>query len=206
MPRIFRFVVLVGLSACAITVAPTASGQASLTQHLIWKQLHGKALMQTLERLSLHLNGDQRVTTGVCPSNTLFTLTNVNSGKLAEVYHSQTGNGANVDQWARNNTATQIWCLPSSIVTATWIPIRNDNSGKCLDVYNFGTSNGTNVQQWSCSGKANQLWSFYEDQFNQITVTNKNSGKCLEVYRWATNDGGNVDQWSCLGQANQLWR
>jgi hypothetical protein len=46
-----------------------------------------------------------KVTQAAVPS----TIVNDHSGKCAEVYHSQTSNGANVDQWSCNGTATQTW-------------------------------------------------------------------------------------------------
>ena len=42
-------------------------------------------------------------------SNGYVTLTNVNSGKVLDVYGGSSANGANVQQYSSNNTYAQKW-------------------------------------------------------------------------------------------------
>ena len=81
----------------------------------------------------------------------VYELVNVNSGKCLEVYHSSTANGAGVDQWPCNGTATQLWVYVGGAHV-------NFNSGKCLEVYHSSTASGAKVDQWTCNGTSTQYW------------------------------------------------
>lgn len=145
------------------------------------------------------------------------------TGKVLEVYDSNTSDGAEVDQWDYNATATQYWC---AVVTGYWngytiYNIINDNSGKCLDLTLDNTTDGTNLQQWTCIGDENQDWMARPgltcdsngcSQNGTITwavATERASftgyGYVMEVYNWNTNDGANIDIWTNDEGANQQW-
>ncbi len=141
------------------------------------------------------------------------TMVNNHSGKCGEVYHSQTGNGANVDQYSCNGTFTQDWYFDFWGIDQYGNPIGNIvniNSGKCFEVYNWGAGNGSNVDQWNCAplnqSHSNQLWDmngpFIEavgaSQYRKLIVV-------AEVYNWSTSNYGNVDIWQSYGDANQMW-
>lgn len=145
-----------------------------------------------------------------------YVLYNKHSGKVLEVYHSQTNDGANVDQWTANGTPTQQWC---TYLIDHWqnnpnFPIYevvNNNSGKCLDLTNGNTTNGANIQQWACLGDPQQQWVVTvvnnSYQFWPLTVANTNLGLSylMEVYNWGTANGDNVDLWRSMDDANQEW-
>lgn len=133
-----------------------------------------------------------------------YTVPNANSGKYLEVYHSGTGDGAKVDQWSYNGSATQQWLFTYLYCAADGGPVfklTNVNSGKVLEVYNSSTRNGATVDQWAWNGSKTQMWEINsEDVF-----INVNSGKILEVYNSSTSDGAPVDQWAWNGSLTQYW-
>jgi hypothetical protein len=140
-------------------------------------------------------------------------IRNNGSNKYMEVYHSQTQNGAKVDQYHFNGTATQKWMMVAVDTNRTQWSFVNVNSSKCLD--NTGTlANGTQMTIWQCSDTTN---------FNQIfwvyspVVCNVSgcwnfgpwrggaNGKCVEVYHSSTADYAKVDEWDCNGTPTQQW-
>jgi serine/threonine-protein kinase RIO1 len=86
---------------------------------------------------------------------------NINSGKVAEVYHSETANYANVDQYQFNGSATQYWQFNFQYYDQNLNPvvtIVNVNSGKCMEVYHSQTGNYANVDQYQCNLTNTQGW------------------------------------------------
>jgi hypothetical protein len=141
------------------------------------------------------------------------TIVNQHSGKCAEVYHSSKSNGANVDQWSCNGTATQSWRLDLAYFDQYGNPVGeiiNENSGKCFEVYNWGAGNGSNVDQWGCAPisqmHGNQLWDVNGELLEAVGASNyRNLLVVAEVYNWSTSNGGNVDIWQYLADSNQHW-
>src|SRR5260370_20780074 len=141
------------------------------------------------------------------------TIVNQHSGKCAEVYHSSTSNGANVDQWYCNGTNTQSWRFDLGYFDQYGNPVGeiiNVNSGKCFEVYSWGAGNGSNVDQWGCAPieqlHANQLWDVKRELLEAVGASNyRNLLVVAEGYNWSTSNGGNVDIWQYLGDSNQHW-
>jgi hypothetical protein len=161
-----------------------------------------------------------------CANGSTFTgnvLYNLNSGKVLEVYNSNTSDGAEVDQWSYDATATQYWC---GVVTGYWdgytiYNIVNDNSGKCLDLTLDNTADGTHLQQWTCNGNEQQDWmarpamtygpnGWYSNGYWTWAVVTERASftaypYCMEVYNWSTSDGATIDLWTNDEGANQQW-
>jgi hypothetical protein len=142
------------------------------------------------------------------------TIVNDHSSMCAEVYHSQTNNGANVDQYSCNGTATQTWNFELAYIDEYGNPvgiIKNDNSGKCFEVYNWEAGNGSNVDQWTCAPieqeHANQLWDLDGPFLEAVGATNeRNLIVVAEVNGWSTSNKGNVDIWQSYADFNQMWK
>lgn len=141
------------------------------------------------------------------------TLVNHHSGKCGEVYHSQTNNGANVDQYSCNGTLTQLWYFDYWGEDQFDNPIGNIiniNSGKCFEVYNWGAGNGANVDQWNCAplsqSHTNQLWDI-DGPFVEALGASQYRGLSVvaEVNGWSTSNKGNVDIWQNYADSNQMW-
>lgn len=97
------------------------------------------------------------VQVGTSQNEPVDEIVNNNSGKCLEVYHSQTGNGANVDQWHCNGTATQHWVYHDPH-TGIGIIFINMNSGLVLEVAHSSTANYGNVDQWILNYTDTQHW------------------------------------------------
>ena len=153
----------------------------------------------------------KNVTPGaVCSNPNVFW--NENSNKVMEVFHSQTQDGANVDQWSFNGSNTQKWCLFQIPDQLPVFEIVNQNSGKCLDVTNDTPKNGTNVQQWGCLNNENQAWvqgtavgNHLGNNWEPAMDIDHGYGFELEVFGSSQADGGNVDIWQFNNSSTQFW-
>lgn len=136
---------------------------------------------------------------------------NLNSGKVAEVYHSGTGNYSNVDQWSANGTQTQQWCFykRGSFRGVATYEMVNNHSGKCMDVYHSKAANGTNVDQYTCNGTGAQEWFISAESvaygFSPLLDVKQGLPYVLEVYRAGKSNGDNVDIWTNHGGYGQQW-
>lgn len=139
-------------------------------------------------------------------------LPNRNSNKDMEVYHSQTQNGALVDQYYYNGTKTQQWMLTQPSSCSTCLQLLNVNSSKCLD--NSGTlANGTQMKIWQCSDTNHNQWFWINSPadcsssgcFNFGPWSGGANGKCVEVYHSSLADYAPVDEWDCNGTKTQEW-
>ncbi|WEH12989.1 RICIN domain-containing protein [Streptomyces sp. VNUA24] len=131
-----------------------------------------------------------------------YTIKNVNSGLLAEVYNSSTSDGGTVDQWAGNSGTNQQWNIVR--VSGNLFKIVNRNSGKVLDVYFKSHNKGASLVQWTYNAGNNQLW-YFEPSGDGYVIRNFETKQAIEVYNNSTSNGAALDQWMALNQTNQLW-
>jgi Ricin-type beta-trefoil lectin domain len=134
---------------------------------------------------------------------------NTNSGMVFEVGHSNTSDGATVDQWPFNGTDTQYW-LPVHY-DDTYDALVNVNSGKCLGVGGGSTSWQAPVVLWTCNGNPDQKWTFSytggsASNGNPVyNLIDQNSGLCLDVPNSSTSQGTALWQYGCNGTSAQGW-
>ncbi|MFM9693090.1 RICIN domain-containing protein [Streptomyces europaeiscabiei] len=140
-------------------------------------------------------------TTSFNPS-TYYTIKNVNSGLLADVYQGQTTDNAAVIQWQSNSGTNQQWNIVR--VSGQLYKIVNRNSGKVLEVRNGSHGRGAAVVQYTYNGGNNQLW-YFESVGSGYAIRNFESKQAMEVYNNSTSNGAAIDQWALANQNNQLW-
>jgi hypothetical protein len=134
---------------------------------------------------------------------------NTNSGMVFEVTHSETNDGATVDQWPYNGTDTQYWLQVQ--YDDTYDVLIDVNSGKCLGVSGASTSREAPVVQWTCNGSPDQKWAFsftgnYAFNGNPVyNIIDQNSGLCLDVPHSSTSQGTALWQYGCNGTSAQGW-
>ncbi|WP_416978998.1 RICIN domain-containing protein [Streptomyces sp. T028] len=145
---------------------------------------------------------EDSVTTPTFTPSTNYTIKNMNSGLLAEVYNSSTADGGTVDQWAGNSGTNQQWNIVR--VSGNLFKIVNRNSGKVLDVNNKSHNKGTPLVQWTYNGGNNQLW-YFESTNGGYVIRNFETRQAVEVGNNSTSNGAALDQWMALNQTNQLW-
>ncbi len=132
-----------------------------------------------------------------------YTLTAKHSGKVLDVKASDTGNGATVWQYTRNNTTAQQWQIQH--IQGGYHKLIAACSGKALDVGAISCKDGALLQQWSFGNGGNQLWKFEKQPNGFYKIAARHSGKALDVSGVSTADGGLVQQWRFSGGDNQLW-
>jgi hypothetical protein len=183
---------MLALSACALAATPSVAATSG----------SGHKARQAVQAAS------RSAARPDLPDQGNYNIYNANSNKVAEVYHSQTQNYANVDQYHYNGTLTEDWTLQPEM--DNYYEIVNVNSGKCMEVYHSQTQNYANVDQYQCNGTNTQLWFFGQLQDGNYEITNRNTdlqgdNMCLDVYHSETQDYANIDIYSCNGTLAQQW-
>jgi hypothetical protein len=201
-------------AAAALTLVIGTAGTASALTRGQPLRIIGSKVVNGKTYPVIHVSGASPTRTHANPASaSSSTIVNQHSGKCAEVFHSSTSNGANVDQWSCNRTATQSWHLDLAYFDQYGNPVGeiiNNNSGKCFEVYNWAAANGSNVDQWGCAPiaqqHANQLWDVNGELLEAVGASNERGLLVVaEVAGWSTANGGNVDIWQYLGDSNQHW-
>ncbi|KUN29830.1 hypothetical protein AQJ23_03560 [Streptomyces antibioticus] len=90
--------------------------------------------------------------------STYYTIKNVNSGQLMDVYQASSADGGSVVQWPSNSGTNQQWSFVP--VSGQLYRIVNRNSGKVLDIGGSSHWRGTALAQYTYNGGSNQLWYF----------------------------------------------
>jgi hypothetical protein len=164
--------------------------------------------------LLLHHGGSAAATCSLGSLAGTHEIYNAHSDLVAEVYHSQTADYANVDQYHSNDTSTQWWTFNLQFCDNSGNPvvtIVNANSGKCMETYHSQTTDYANVDQYHCNDSATQEWvviftgQYNANFINWNSLVNGGSRECLEVYHSETTDYANVDQYFCNGTMTQEW-
>jgi hypothetical protein len=167
-----------------ITVATTALTVAGLG-------VAGVAVTQQANAASIDLNA-------------YYVLQNQNSGKVLEVYNLSTADGANLNQWTRNDGDWQQFKFLD--MGSGNYRLQAKHSGKVLNVSGASTANGAQIVQSNGDKNAtSQQWRI-QDIGSNIQLINRNSGRALEIFEWSTADGGNAVQFDDLNGANQQWK
>ncbi|WP_141203071.1 RICIN domain-containing protein [Streptomyces griseorubiginosus] len=135
-------------------------------------------------------------------SSTYYTIKNVNSGQLMDVYQASTADGGSVVQWPGNGGTNQQWNIVP--VSGQLYKIVNRNSGKALDINGATHYRGTDLQQYTYNGGNNQLW-YFEPTGGGYVIRNFETQQVLEVGAGSTANGAAIDQWMALNQSNQAW-
>ncbi|MGW2962787.1 RICIN domain-containing protein [Streptomyces sp. NPDC001220] len=135
-------------------------------------------------------------------ASTYYTIKNVNSGLLADVYQASTADNASVVQWQSNSGTNQQWNIVR--VSGNLYKIVNRNSGKVLDISDGSHAKGAALVQKTYNGGNNQLW-YFEPTSNGYVMRNFESRQALEVPGNSTTGGTALGQWTPLNQTNQLW-
>ncbi|MFE2491836.1 RICIN domain-containing protein [Streptomyces mirabilis] len=144
---------------------------------------------------------DSTGTPNLNPS-TYYTIKNVNSGQLMDVYGWSTADGGSLVQWSSTGGANQQWNIVP--VSGQLYKIVNRNSGKVLDINAASHWRGTTLQQYTYGGGNNQLW-YFEPTSGGYLIRNFENRQILEVSNGSTANGAAIDQWMPLNQSNQAW-
>jgi uncharacterized repeat protein (TIGR01451 family) len=147
----------------------------------------------------------------VFAANTLYTISNPNSGLCIDTSATPGVNGtsliantcASTDPYQAWNFATT---LGGATTTAGYYAVVPNVSGTVLgwDVTGLSTAAGTKVQLWSFGGGTNQQWKPVLDTTGgTYHFVNLNSGMCLDVTGSSKTAGATLEQDACTGIAAQ---
>lgn len=137
-----------------------------------------------------------------------YAVTNVGTGRVADVNGGSAADGAATVQWPDNGGSNQRWTFQAT--GDGHHTITNVRSGKLLDVAGGSTLDGAAAVQTtgvSGNGTAGQQWQLRPvDGGTAFVVVNRRSGKVLDVGGAATADGAPLVQNPDRGVAVQRWR
>ena len=136
----------------------------------------------------------------------VYTITNVNSGKVLNVEGGSTDNGANVKQWDNPTSLHSQWRIASCGADTGTVIITNVNSDKVLNVSGGSTDNGANVQLWDNPESPESQWRIASCDTGTVIITNVHSGKVLNVAGGNKDNGANVKQWDNPESADSQWK
>lgn len=154
--------------------------------------------------------------------NGIYTIENVNSGKLVEVPSGQTANGSGIAQYSANGTVSQRWAVIDFGTTQAFVGMR---SGKALDVPGGTTSDGQRIQLYTPNWSAAQRWALSlqestRDRLDALAGENRDtidenriyaigSGlserMVIDVASGSLSNGANVQLYSSNGTNAQRW-
>jgi non-reducing end alpha-L-arabinofuranosidase len=132
-----------------------------------------------------------------------YTLSNVNSGKVAQPVDCGTATGTLVVQWPPLGTPCQRWRFTSA-VHGTWI-VTNVNSGKVLEAAHCGLGNGTPVDLDDPIGNLCQQWAVVPAGGKRYELVVENNGTVLDDSNCGILDGTPIRLWQWLDVNCQVW-
>jgi hypothetical protein len=135
-------------------------------------------------------------------TGTAYTITNVNSGKVAEPAGCGTANGTGIELWSSLGATCQQWKFTSA-GNGHYI-ITNVSSGTVLDSVNCGITDGTLTDLWSPLGNLCQEWDVTAAG-SHYTISNVANGMVLDAEDCETANGTTVRQWAQLDNTCQQW-
>lgn len=143
--------------------------------------------------------------------NGIYTITNVSSGYVVDVYGGEQANGTAVDLYENRNTQGQHWAVVYG--ENQQVSFTSMVSGKNIDVPYSSATNGTALNMWTASFNTNQRWALYrvdEHVISDGTYSIHNARErniALDVYGGSTDNGANVEVYTYNRLAkNQQWR
>jgi hypothetical protein len=146
--------------------------------------------------------GYQPASSGFPAAGTPYTITNVNSGTLAEPAACGTANGTGIELWSARGSTCQQWKFTSA--GSGHFTITNVGSGTVLESVNCGFLDGTLTDLWSALGNSCQEWDV-TPAGSHYTISNVANGMVLDAEDCETANGTTVRQWAQLDNPCQQW-
>lgn len=155
--------------------------------------------------------------------NGLYSIVNVNSGKVVEVSGGKTADASKVAQYADNGSLSQHWSLRQSD-SGSYVLLSN-KTGKALGIASGKAESGKQLQIYTPNGTAAQEWSFTEratmrDRIDSFAQENKGTiepgvyaigtigaeRQVLDVKGASQENKANVQLYASNGANAQRWR
>lgn len=121
-----------------------------------------------------------------------YTIANaLNSNRVLDISGASNNNGANIQNYSKNETWAQIWNVKYLNNGYYSITSFLDES-KSLDVSGGGSCNGTNIQLYSSNGTNAQRWIIKDAGNGQYNIVSKLDNMYLDVANGSTKNGANI--------------
>ncbi|WET02448.1 RICIN domain-containing protein [Flavobacterium sp. YJ01] len=137
-------------------------------------------------------------------SGGVYRLTHKGTNQSLDVKDASTQQGANVQQYTKNETDAQRWIITKE--SDGFYKLTHRGTTQVLDVDNNSSQPGANVQQWSDLGTDAQRWKIELMSDGYFKLTHKNTNQCLDVVNNLAEPGTNVHQYTDNGNDAQRWK
>ena len=133
----------------------------------------------------------------------VYTIKNVNSGKVLEIGGAATNNGATANQSSYIGTANQQWTLVDA--DSGRLKISNRNSGLALEIKESSIDYTALALQGNSNDSRNQQWAIDTVAPGVYKIINGNSNQALEIAFALTSDGAAATQYPYAEVAHHHW-
>lgn len=128
--------------------------------------------------------------------NAWYNLVNRGSNRCVDARGGNAANGAVVQQYTCNGTASQSFqFVPTGdgyyVIVVRLVP------NPVLDVTNGSTANGALIQLWRYAGGSNQQWQTVSEGGGNYHFVARHSGRCLDVPGATSNNAVQLWQYGC---------
>lgn len=190
----------------------------------------GSRADSTRAQLYSWLGGSAQLYTFRQVGNGVYTMTNINSGKVLEVAGARSSNGSVVQQYSANGGANQHWQLRSATgassgasasSTFSSLGFVGSGSGRYLDLPSGRATNGAGLQIWQNTSASAQRWTVSEARTGAALAydhrgdlpdgtytfgAGADSSYKLDLSGGSRKAGANIQVWKSNGAAAQRWR
>jgi hypothetical protein len=136
--------------------------------------------------------------------NLMYTIVNVNSGKVLQPKNGTANQGDTIVQMPYTGYKYQLWKFVA--LGNGYYNIINKNSGYYMDISGARMTAGAANINWTSNSGLNQKWLFGDAGTGVYNIQNQNSGIYLDISGASTADGAICIQWPLNSNANQKWR
>lgn len=130
------------------------------------------------------------------------TLTNMTTGKCADLPNYATANQTRVQIQGCNGSQAEQWVFAGVNKSATNGTIRGVYGNKCLAVAGASKTDNAAVWYYDCTSGVDQQWTKRANG----TLLNPNSGKCLQAADQKDTDGTLLEIYTCGSATAQKWQ
>ncbi|OFK24123.1 RICIN domain-containing protein [Olsenella sp. HMSC062G07] len=135
----------------------------------------------------------------------LYTIaSSLSPDRVLDVRNGSAANGAAIQLWSPNGTASQTWSLSWDERTGFYTLLAA-GSAKSLDVPGAQGSNGVRLQQYDANGARAQAWAVRRASDGSYVITSVVSGRAIDVPGAHAGQGSAVQLWDANGSRAQGW-
>lgn len=133
-----------------------------------------------------------------------YTIFNLGSGKMLNVYGSKNANNTNVTVYSNDRTNGQQWKAVSYNGNYYFVP--KCATGRALNVYGSSSKEGSNICLWSQTKSSTQLWKLeYSTSPTGVIIRSVNNPQYVLTANGSSNSSNVCLKKYSAGNAYQVW-